>query len=277
MKKIISIILIVVLAVIIVLAVGKNTVARVSIEKGVELVTGLPLKMKSLNIGIINTLIGIDDLKLYNPPGYKDKVMLDMPEIYVNYDLGAILGGKIHLEEVRIDLKEFVVVKNAAGEVNLNSLKTVQDQKKTKEAAPAEPKKEGKAPEFQIDTLQLKIGKVVYKDYSGGKTTPTIKEFPINIDERFENINDPNKLVALILVKALMGTTVGRLTNIDLGGLKGQIGDTLATAQEVTGKATEAAVETTKKAAEAAKKTTDAAKDTAESVGGMLKNPFGGK
>lgn len=275
MKKIISSILIIVLAVVIVLSAAKNTVVRISIEKGVEVVTGLPLKMKSLNIGIIKTLVGINGLRLYNPPGYQDKVMLDMPEIYIDYDLPAILGGKIHLKEVRIHLKEFTVVKNADGEVNLNALKPVQESESAKktEAAPAAEKKE-KDPEMKIDVLDLKIGAVIYKDYSG-KGEPSVKEFSINIDERFTDIDSPNKLISLIVVKALMNTTVGRLTDIDLKGLQGQLGDTLAGAQEVTGKASETAAETTKKAAEAAKETTDAAKDAAETVGGMLKSPFG--
>lgn len=268
MKKVLSTILIVVLVVGIVLAAGKNTIARVSVEKGVEIVTGLPLKMKSLNIGIINTLVGIKDLRLFNPPGYEDKVMLDMPEVYVDYDLPAIIKGKIHLEEVRIDLKEFVVVKNAKGELNLNSIKTVQKQQ---EAAKPAPKKEGKAPEIQIDTLQLKIGKVIYKDYSKGGE-PSVKEFNLNLDEKYQNIDDPNKLVSLIIVKALMNTTIGSLANFDIKGLQGSLGDTLAGAQKVVGAATETLTKTTQQAQEAAKTTTETLKKTTESLGGL----FGG-
>jgi hypothetical protein len=266
MKKILLSVLTGVFVVVIVLAAAKNTIARVSIEKGVEVVTGLPLKMKSLNIGIINTLVGINDLRLFNPPGYEDKVMLDMPEIFIDYDLLAIIGGKIHLEEVRINLKELVVVKNAQGELNLNSLKTVQQQKETKEPEPA---KKGKAPELQIDTLELKIGKVIYKDYSKGGE-PSVKEFNINIDEKFYNIDNPNKLVSLILVRALMNTTVGRLANFDVNSLKGSIGDTLATGQKIIGEAGETASKVTQQAQEATKSTTETFKKMTEGLGGLF-------
>jgi len=273
MKKTLVSAIIIVLAVVVVLGAAKNIIAKVSVEKGVEAVTGLPLKMKSFDIGIIKTFVKIDDLRLFNSPGYKDKIMLEMPEIYVDYDLPAIFKGKIHLKDVRIDLKEFVVVKNASGNLNLDALKPVQQEKG--EAKPAEEpaKKKGKAPEMQIDSLELKIGKVIYKDYSKGGE-PTVTEYQIGIDERYSDITDPNKLVALIVVKALMNTTVGRLTGFDMGGLQDSVSGTLSTAQEVTGQAAAAAQATAKKTTEAA---VDTVKDTADSVKESFKMPFGGK
>ena len=110
--------------------------------------------------------------------------MLDMSEIYVDYDLPAILGGKIHLRTVRINMSEFVVVKNAKGELNLDALNVVKEQKGAKTAAPAE---KGKAPEIQIDVLELKVGKVLYKDYSKGGA-PQVQEFNLNLDERYTDI-----------------------------------------------------------------------------------------
>lgn len=278
MKNNIIKVLVIALAVILLLGFTKDIIAKVSVEHGVQFVTGLKLSIKNFNIGLIKTLVGIKELKLYNPPEFKDKVMLDMPEIYVNYNLPAIFKGKVHLEEIRIDLKEFVVVKNEKGELNLNSIKVVKEQKTKEEKKPAEtqkPKKKGKAPQIQIDTLVLKVGKVIYKDYSKGGE-PQVQEFNIALDERFENIDNPNAVVSLIIVKALMNTTVGRLTGFDIKGLEGTIGDTLATAQEVTAGAQETVAQTTKQAAEAAKKTTDTVKKTTEGLQDTFKKlPFG--
>ena len=144
-------------------------------------------------------------------------------------------------------------------------------QEVAQEKAPAE-KQKGKAPGIQIDTLELKIGKVVYKDYSGGGE-PSVKEFNIGIDEKFQNIDDPNKVVSLIVVKALMNTTVAKLTNFDLQGLQGQIGDTLASAQKVIGKAGETLTKTTQQAQE----TVGALKKTVEGLKESIKLPFGSK
>ncbi|UCH12062.1 MAG: hypothetical protein JSW18_04395 [Candidatus Omnitrophota bacterium] len=256
-----------------VLAFAKDIIIKISVEKGVQFVTGLPLKMESFRAGIIKTLVGIRGLRLYNPKGYKDKIMLDMPEIYVDYDLPAIMKGKVHLEEMHINVKEFVVIKNEKGELNLDSLKVVQAQKEGKKP---EEKEKGKAPEIQIDSLELKIGKVLYKDYSRGGE-PAVREFDVNLNEKYTNIRDPYKLVSLIVVRALMNTTIASLANFDLGGLKGTVSGALASVEKI-------AVETAAKTQEAAKQavqkvgeaTTDAVKKTTEGLKDVFKLPFGG-
>ena len=266
-----------------VLLFAKNIIAKVSVEKGVEMVTGLRLDMQSLDVGIIETLIGIEGLQLYNPEGYKDKVMVDIPEIYVDYDLGAFFKGEVHLEEVRLNLKEFVVVKNEKGELNLNALKVVKEEGKEEvvEEKTSVKEEKTKMPPLQIDVLELKIGKVIYKDYSKG-TPPKVREFNININERYENITDPKTFASLILVKTLAGTTIARLANFDLGPLKTQVGETLKEATEITQKTVGEAVEAVKemdveKVKETTGKAVDAGKEATEKVTETFKKilPFG--
>jgi hypothetical protein len=261
-------ILIIALVVIFALSLAKDLIIKVSVEKGVGIVTGLPLKMSGFRAGIINTLVDIKGLVLSNPQGFKDRTMMDAPEIYVRYDLPAVIGGKIHLPEVRINVKEFVVVKNEKGELNLDSLKSIQSQKKGKQA-PA-----GKAPQIQIDSLELKIGKAVYKDYSGGGA-PSVMEFPVNINERYTNITDPNTLVALIAFKAMMNTTIASLTNFDIGGLKGTLGNTLAGAQKLAGEAAAQAQAAVTQATQAAQGAAKSAGEAAQKASEGVKNIFG--
>ncbi|MFH1776446.1 MAG: AsmA family protein [Candidatus Omnitrophota bacterium] len=201
----------------------KNIIAKTAITQGVKVITGLKLDINRMNVGVINSLIDITDVKLFNPPEFKDALMIDMPEIYVEYDLGAFLNKKVHLKEVRLNLKEFMVVKNEQGQLNIDSLRAVQTAKAKKAAPKKEVKKE--KPQIQIDVLLLKVGKVVYKDYARG--APKVMEFNVNIDQRYENITDPEVLGQLIIAKALMNTTIANLTNYDLGVLTVGLTDTL--------------------------------------------------
>ncbi len=221
--------------------------------------TGLKLSIKSMNIGILNTLIGIKKLQLYNPPGFVDKLMVDLPEVYVDYNFGAFIKKKVHLEEVRLDLKEFSVIKNEKGELNLDSLRVVEEKKEEKvEGEEGKEEEKAKMPELQIDLLELKIGKVVYKDYSKG-TPPKSKEFNVNIDERYENITNPRTLIKLIIVKALKNTTIARLTNFNLGALQEDVAEKL---KETTRKV----VETADKAIETGEDVKEKVKETSEKV-----------
>ena len=267
MKKFLTI-LSVVVAVIVILLFAKDIIIKTSVEKGVEFVTGLKLNIGSLNIGILKPIADIKNLQLFNPSNFPDRTMVDMPEIYVNYDLPAIIGGKIHLPEVRLALKEFVVLKNAQGKLNLDALKSVQAQKEGKSAPQ---KTSGKAPQIKIDALKLSIGKVIYKDYSKGGA-PDVKEFNINLNESYTNVDDPQALASLIVVKALMHTSIAALTNFDLKGLQGTVGGVLGSAQKMASTAVATAQATIATAQEKAQGTVTQAQETLKNV---LKNPFG--
>jgi len=266
----------IVLVLLIALFFGKNVVIKTSVTAGVRTMTGLKLSIRGMDFGIFKTLIGINELQLYNPSGFVDELMFDVPEMYVDYDLGAFMKGRTHLEEVRLHLKEFIVVKNEAGELNLDSLKVVKEEEK--EVIDEGKKEKTKTRELQIDVLELRIDKVVYKDYSKG-TPPKVKEYNVNIDDRFENITDPKTFGRLIIVKALKNTTIASLTNFDLGklqrGISGTVRKTAEKALETPGraieigkdageKARETAEEKVKKAIEAEKKAGEKVKETAE-------------
>lgn len=279
MKKL-FVILAVVIAVAVALAAVKDALVKVAVENGAEVVTGLKLGIRSIHIGILRPVVDIRGIRLANPAGFPDPTMADLPEIYVRYDLAVILAGTIHLPEARFALAEFVVVKNAKGELNLNALTSVKAQKKRE--APSQVAR-GKAPALKIDKLTLSIGKVVYKDYSRGGE-PAVKEFPINLNETFTDVDDPYKLASLIVVKALMNTPVAALANIDLNGLRGTVSDALASAQKITAAAanvqeTAAAVQAqVAETAKAASASAKSAQQAASSVKDLFKNsPFGSK
>lgn len=269
MKRKIIIIPAIVLAILIALFYGKNMIIKTSVTAGVRAMTGLKLSIRSMDIGIFKTLIGIKGLQLYNPSGFEDELMMDLPEIYVDYNLGAFMKGKTHLEEVRLNLKEFSVVKNEAGGLNLDSLKVVEAEEEEEEVIDEDKREGSKMPGLQIDVLELKIDKVVYKDYSKG-TPPKVKEYNVNINERFENITDPQSFGRLIILKALKNTAIASLANFDIGklqkGLTETVRKTTEMALETPGKAVEVGKEAGEKVKETAKETVEKAADTIKKI-----------
>ncbi|MDD3087634.1 MAG: AsmA family protein [Candidatus Omnitrophica bacterium] len=263
MKKLFKI-LVIIFAVIIGLLFAKNIIAKVIVEQGVGFATGLKLRVSGFQVGIFKSRINIDNLKLYNPKGFEDKVMVDIPNIYVDYDLPSIFKGKVHLRDVRLNLKEFLVIKNREGAVNLNALKPVQAQKASKKT---QEKPSAKAPDIQVDKLELKINKVIYKDYSKGEIA-TVREFNVNINEKYTNIKNLNALVSIIISKALVNTAIAGLTNIDLKGLNSIASDNLSAVTNLT---TDTAAKAAKRVGDAGKSVTDAAAKLKDS----LKLPFG--
>ncbi len=251
MKKIL--IGIVVLAV--ALFAAKGVIAKMAVSAGVKSVTGLRLEIRSLQVGVFKGRVHAQGMKLHNPLGFPDPVMADLPELYVDCNLPAFFTGKTHLRELRVELRELTVVKDAQGRLNLDSLRAVKKAKKEQDK-PAKEKKPGARPgSFQIDQLELKVGKVVYKDYSAGGA-PSVREFNVNLHERHSNVNDPAALGALIVTRALRNTAIAALANFDLGALDDYAKDVLkfstGTLETVGTQAVEKAVDTAGDAVEGA-------------------------
>ncbi len=232
MKKIFKIIVLIFVILVVCLFLFKNVIARVAVSSSVKVLTGLELSIKDINLDIKNTSIGINEMKLYNPEGFTDRLMVDMSRIYVDYDLPAILKGNIHLKKVIINLKEFISVKNKNGELNLDSLKVVKESQK--EEKPQAVKETSKKTNFKIDVLELKIGRVIYKDYSNDEK-PEVKEYKVNIDGKYEDITNIQDLIRLILIKALMHTNLEKLGNIPLNTFNKTIGGVSKTKGVVEG------------------------------------------
>ena len=230
MKKILNffLLLVVLLAA---LYFAKNAIAKGLIELGVEKVTGMPLKMHGIDLNFAGQFVKIDDMKIYNPSGFPKETMAHIPEIYVAYDLAALMKGKIHLPELRFALEEFAVVRNEKGELNLDRLRALGEQPRAGKTT--EPAKPPVKTDIQIDSFTLKVGHVLFKDYSSG--SPSVRTFEINLAETFFNITDPNALVQLIVAKALMSTSIAAITGFDLGALQSGVSGLMDSSVQMAG------------------------------------------
>ncbi len=234
MKVFLKGVLLVFLVLVVVLAAGRNVIIKAVVEHGVRIVTGLPLEIETLEVGLARPVLDVRGLTLSNPPDFPDPVMAEVPEIYVRYDLPAILGGTLHLPEVRLHLKKFAVVRAADGRLNLDALKALQASASKEGKAPGRPEKRPPAKPaeemaLRIDSLDLKIGEVVSKDYSGAGG-PTVRRFKLGIDEHLEDIDSPQTLVRRIVLKVFSVTKIPDMLPAGIQGAAALLGDTVTTA-----------------------------------------------
>jgi len=262
--KLLKNVVIVFVVALVALVLARNVVIKAAMETGARVVAGMPLSIQKFDLDILRTAVDIEGVVLKNPSGFHDTVLLDVPKIFIAYQRAAIFSGKVHLKNIEFDMKQFTVVKNEKGELNLDRLRALQGTQKT--PAQTKPQAPAKPIPIQIDMMRLKIGKVVYVDYSSG--TPSTKEFLINLDQSYQNIVDLNSVVRLIVLKAMMSSGLANLTNFDVSGLQGTLTGAFSTS--------------TKMAAEAAAKSLDSLKSAAANpsaipgqAGGVLKDTAG--
>jgi len=195
---------------------GKNIIIENYLSDWCKAITGLKITAEKVDIGISNSLVDVKNLKIYNPPGFHDKLMADMPEVYVDYSTIAFIKGRVHLEELRLNLRKFIVEKTKDGKVNVHSLKIIrtEDDKKS-----SKDKKKSKMDDMRIDKLELKIGSVIFKDYSKG-LPPNITKYNLDINEQFANIDNGYDFVSLVISRAFNKASIANLIDFDVKSIK---------------------------------------------------------
>lgn len=208
-KKIVAAAIVLVLITVIV---AKDKIIEIAVERVCTYILGTKLDIGKMKVGIIGGKIKIKDLKIYNPEGFEEPLMADIPGIRIKYKLFELLKQDIHLKELKIYLRQFNIVKNSAGEINVNMLRPIKKQDK---GQVMEDEDKGKIPDIEIEEFYLKADKVFFMDYSKGDK-PVVKEFNVNISKKYENIHDPYTLVRLIISQVIKNTTLAGVIKLPL-------------------------------------------------------------
>ena len=216
MKKLLFRILVGVVVLVIAAVVCRNFIAQKAVEIGVKEVTGFPLQIGSVQVGLFSGQLDVHDLKLMNPPEFADARFVDLPLFHVQYELGSLLRLSPHVKEIVVKINEVVIVKNAAGQSNAN---TIQEKLAPAASSPAQPAakpaESTKKISYQVDRLQVHIGTVVMKDFSKGGQ-PTERKITLNRDVTFENISESTSVSAMV-----MKVVFGQLGDVAGGLIKG--------------------------------------------------------
>lgn len=215
--KMISKVLIVLVVALVVLVGARSVLAKNIFQNVCHKATGLTLHIGQFNLGLTRPVLEIKNLKLFNPPAFSEKVMFTLSEIYVNYELGSILRRNPHLREVRIHLAQLSVEINKDGVLNLKSLVPADAPKKSPADSKGADQKAAKPMRVQIDTLKIRIDKVIFKDFSKG--IPLTQEFDMNLEETYQNVQDVRAIAPLLVGKVLTNTAIGSLANFRAGDL----------------------------------------------------------
>ncbi len=219
---------------------AKNIIVKSILENYTRSMTNLKLDIEGVDIDIGKHSLAIKNLKLYNPPGFEEAAMIDIPYAYIDYSPAAAVLRRVHFYILQIDLKELLVIRNRKGHLNFMHIKGLKRPRTS----------EGVRKDFKIDKLYLSIGRVIYKDYFKNEP-PLVNVYKVNIrDQLFENVDDPEALVSSIMHKALVQTDISQLLNFNMNilkeNLKGVIDKGGGMIKRLQSKATQAIKDTAK-------------------------------
>jgi len=188
-----------------------------AVEKAVAHTTGLTLNLDSIELNLFNNYLDVNGITLGNPSGFKGETMIKSPEVYIDYDLNSLFKGDIHLGFARINVSEFYVEKDQNGDLNINVLTKKSENKEKKIYKPRE---------ILVDSLKLKIDKVIYADYSVG-SIPMVKEYDIKLDNTYKDIRGIKPLINLIAYKVMVDSGISALAGVDPSTYKSELSESL--------------------------------------------------
>jgi hypothetical protein len=219
LKKAIVIGIVLLLVLLLGLVLGRNAIARSSIESAVSDSTGFPVSVASVNIPISFNAVDVRGIDLKNPPDFEDKQFIDMPQIEASGGF-ATLFGTPHINSMTLDLRTLLISRNAKGEWNSQKLAGMNSSGGSK---------------YKIDALHLKIGSVTVRDNT--TKPPTEKNYRLDIDSTYKNVTSANDVMRLIFFSLLMkgkipdiGLSAGDIAK-NLGGITDAAGGLLNSAE----------------------------------------------
>jgi uncharacterized protein involved in outer membrane biogenesis len=193
-NKILSIVIVVIIC-LFVLSVIKDLIIKTVVSTVASQVTGTKVTMSGFSLGLLTRSVRISGFKMYNPQGFSNSILVDLPRINVDYTLLPLLKGKLQLRVVDVYLKELELEKNKQGKLNVDSLKVVQQQGAPKAE---KEKKPGKQMAMQIDLLNMQMGRIISRDYTAGPQ-PSVQVYDINLKKSYKNITSAGQLAVVIL------------------------------------------------------------------------------
>lgn len=175
----------------------KNQIIKIAVTKVASKIAGAPVHMDSFSLNIVSSTIQITGLKMYNPSGFPEGILVSCPKINIIYDRPALFKRKLHFLIAEIEVKEFGIAKNKEGKLNVDSLRVVEEETGKKKKQKSEPYP------MQIDLLTLGIEKVVLKDYTKSDE-PSVQVYDVKIHKTFKNITSMRQLTILLIKEPMM-------------------------------------------------------------------------
>jgi len=136
---------------------GRQILAQKAIETVFEQTTGFPIQIESLQISPWHSRFAAGGIQLFNPPEFSERLFADVPRLYVDYEFGSLFCARARITRADLHIREVVIVKNTNGHSNLEQLRGLSMRETEGRSVPRP---------FQIDALNLQIGRVVTKEYN---------------------------------------------------------------------------------------------------------------
>ncbi|MBN3038011.1 MAG: hypothetical protein JW869_01180 [Candidatus Omnitrophica bacterium] len=218
-----------ILFIILVLSFLRNDICLELIDQACARTTGLEISIGSLNLDPLRSKLSMQDITLYNPPGFESDILAHANMISLRYSPFRLASGRFYFREARADIEEINIIRaeNGASNVtNFKKMRAAHKNKKKRQTLPSAQKEDKKTakkdvqPKFFIEKLEISLGKATFWDYRADAENPNKIVFALQGPSTFTNVSDLNYVVDSVSAKGGFKNAFGLLGIAPQGLLK---------------------------------------------------------
>lgn len=227
LKNWLKVVLILILILILGAGYFRHKLCKFYIEKAAAKATGLKLAIENLQLDILNNSLSIQEVTLFNPDGFKDKILAKSNQIFIQYYPLSLLAGKMHLRLVKIDIEEINIIRNEEGRSNVSAFRKKKEKAKSSTETPPNPptqksnvKERQKPPRLLIDRLELSSVKATYINYQAKIGQTAVIPFEAKGPIIFTNVTNLADVANSVSIKGGFKTVLNKVTQMPQDILK---------------------------------------------------------
>lgn len=216
MKKTLIVLVVIFTALVASYATFKNFFVARLLESQSEALLGVNIVIKKLDISFLANYLRIEGLTIENPPGFGEKEFAYIPSMAIAcHPLDYLKNKEIKIYFLGLDIDHINIIKNKQGLVNLKTINPIMNQNNN----------DAGDNKFSVEIFRLNLKDVYYFDYQSGKALKP-KVYNVNIKNTlFSNLNNPNDIVDLVVLKILSNTAIGQLINMSIAPVANDVKD----------------------------------------------------
>ena len=213
-------VLVALIALLVILILSIDTVARNVAEKRITAETGMETHIGSFHLSLRDRSVRIEGLRIMNSAEFGGDTFVHIPELYVEVDPEALREqNKVHMKTVRVNVAEMHVVENKDGKKNTDVFQ------KHGETSPKEPSSKPKQDQTKNSPAQVEFGGIDLLDVSLGHVKYTNERYPVQSFDRdigitnrvFTNLKTQKELQTASVILAMQAGlnlfSQGKLSN----------------------------------------------------------------
>ena len=172
-----------ILVIVVLLALGitailcRDPFLKLAAKQAIHDATGLTVEIANFKSGLRQPVIAMQGVKLYNQAGFGQSLMLDLPDLLVEFDQDLAAQGKLRFKQLRLNLAELNVIRDTNGHLNIEKVEKEVTERNAARTNRSRPKLEFAG----IDDLRLSLGRVTIRDL---KKPSKNREILVNIRDQ---------------------------------------------------------------------------------------------